>query len=273
MEQKIMEIWESMSAQITLYGGKVLLSLLFLIIGWWLVSRLSAWVSARFHTAFPDETLAKFLSNAFEVMLKALLVISVANIIGIETTSFVAILGAAGLAVGLALQGSLSNFAGGVMILLFRPIQVEEYVEAQGHEGLVSDIGIFVTTLITFDERVVIIPNGPLANGSIINHTRNKTRAVEIPIGISYSDDIDKAKQAIESVIQNDSRVLLNKPNVVAVVHLGESSIDFLVRAFVNTEDYWSLFFDIRPMLKDAVEHSGATIPFPQRDVHISSQA
>lgn len=270
MEQKLINLWESISAQIALYGGKVLLALLLLIVGWWVISRVSDWVSVRVQKAFPDETLAKFLSGAFEVVLKALLIISVANVVGIETTSFVAILGAAGLAVGLALQGSLSNFAGGVMILLFRPIQVGEYVEAEGHEGVVKNIGIFVTTLLTFDERTIIVPNGPLANGSIINHTRNETRAIEIPIGISYSDNIAKAKQALENVVNKDPRVLNDKPNVVAVVDLGESSVDFLVRAFVNTEDYWSLFFDIRPMLKDAVESAGATIPFPQRDVNLT---
>jgi small conductance mechanosensitive channel len=270
MEQKLIGIWDSISAQITLYGGKVLLSLLILFLGWWIISRLSSWVSKHFTRAFPDETLAQFLSSAFEIVLKALLIISVANIVGIETTSFVAILGAAGLAVGLALQGSLSNFAGGVMVLLFRPIQLGEYIEAQGHEGVVSDIGIFVTTLLTFDERTIIIPNGPLANGTIINHTRNQTRAVEIPIGISYSDNIADAKRAMEKVISEDDRVLNDKPNVIAVVDLGESSVDFLVRAFAKTDDYWSLFFDLRPMLKDAVENAGATIPFPQRDVHLS---
>lgn len=159
------------------------------------------------------------------------------------------------------------------MILLFRPIQAGEYVEAQGHEGIVRDIGIFVTTLITFDERIVILPNGPLANGSIINHTRNATRAIEVPIGISYSDNIANAKSAMEQVLATDPRVLVAKPNIVAVTNLGDSSVDFLVRAFVNTEDYWSLYFDIRPMLKDAVEEAGATIPFPQRDVHITKNA
>ncbi len=270
MEQKITELWESVSTQVTVYGGQVLLALVVLAVGWWVISRLANLVSRYIGSSFPDETLARFLTSAFEIVLKALLIISVASIVGIETTSFVAILGAAGLAVGLALQGSLSNFAGGVMILLFRPVQIGEFVEAQGHEGIVKDIGIFVTTLMTFDERIIIMPNGPLANGNIINHTRNETRALEIPIGISYSDNIAGAKEAMERVIYDDPRVLTEKPNVVSVVDLGESSVDFLVRAFVKTEDYWSLFFEIRPMLKAAVEATGATIPFPQRDVHIS---
>ena len=270
MEQKILDLWASISTHITLYGGKIIMALLLLVVGWWIISRISNLVAKRAQAGIPDETLAHFLSSSFDVVTKALLIISVASVVGIETTSFVAILGAAGLAVGLALQGSLSNFAGGVMILIFRPVQAGEYIEAQGHEGIVRDIGIFVTTLVTFDERMVILPNGPLANGSIINHTRNATRAIEVSIGISYSDNIADAKSAMEHVLVTDPRVLIAKPNIVAVTDLGESSVDFLVRAFVNTEDYWSLYFDIRPMLKGAVEAAGATIPFPQRDIHIA---
>lgn len=273
MEQKLAEIWSLIQSQVTLYGGQVVLALVALIIGWWLVNKISAWVSKSFHTGLPDETLAKFLSSGFEIALKVLLVISVASMVGIETTSFIAVIGAAGLAVGLSLQGSLSNFAGGVMVLIFRPIQVGEYISAQGFEGKVKDIGIFVTTLLTLDERTVIIPNGPLANGSIVNYSRHETRAVEVAIGISYSDNIKSAKEAMENVLKNDDRVLDDKPNIVAVSNLGDSSVDFLVRAFVRNEDYWGFFFDARPLLKDAVETAGATIPFPQRDVHLSQEA
>lgn len=264
-ENQFGRIWEL----VTIYGGRIVLALLVLVIGLWIIGRLSDMVRNYSIKGLPDETLAKFLANIFEVVLKVLLVISVASMVGIETTSFVAILGAAGLAVGLALQGSLSNFAGGVMILIFRPFKVGDYVEAQGLEGIVKDIGIFVTVFITFDKRTVIIPNGPLANDSIINHTASQVRAVEIPIGISYSDDIAKGKAAMEAVLKNDSRVLQDEDNVVAVVDLGSSSVDFMVRAFVKTEDYWSFFFDARPLLKGAVEEAGLTIPFPQRDVHM----
>ncbi len=269
MEQKIQELWSVIEAQVALYGGRVVLALVALIVGWWLVNKISSLVDRSLHANMPDETLVKFLSSAFEISIKVLLVISVASIVGIETTSFIAVIGAAGLAVGLALQGSLSNFAGGVMVLIFRPIQVGEYIEAAGYEGIVQDIGIFVTTLLTFDERTIIIPNGPLANGSIVNYSRHETRAVEVSIGISYSDDIKAAKQAMEQVLENDARILKDKNNVVAVTDLGESSVDFLVRAFVKNEDYWSFFFDARALLKEAVESAGATIPFPQRDVHM----
>ncbi len=268
-ENQFERIWEL----VTIYGGRIVLALLVLVIGLWIIGRLSNVVRNYSTKGLPDETLAKFLSNIFEIVLKVLLIISVASMVGIETTSFVAILGAAGLAVGLALQGSLSNFAGGVMILIFRPFKVGDYVEAQGLEGIVKDIGIFVTVFSTFDKRTVIIPNGPLANGNIINHTASEVRAVEIPIGIAYSDDIAKGKAAMEAVLKNDSRILQEEDNVVAVVDLGESSVDFMVRAFVKTEDYWSFFFDARPLLKGAIEEAGLTIPFPQRDVHVQKDS
>jgi small conductance mechanosensitive channel len=255
------------------YGGQLLLAIIVLIVGLWVIGKLSNTVRNHSVKGLPDETLAKFLSNIFEVILKVLLVISVASMVGIETTSFVAILGAAGLAVGLALQGSLSNFAGGVMVLIFRPFKVGDYVGAQGLEGGITDIGIFVTTFETFDKRIIIIPNGPLANGNIINYTASAVRAVEVNISISYSDDIAKGKAAMEAVLKQDSRILQEEGNVVAVVDLASSSVDFLVRAFVKTEDYWSLFFDIRPALKAAVEQAGLTIPFPQRDIHLIQES
>jgi small conductance mechanosensitive channel len=257
----------------TEYGTQLVLAILVLIVGLWIIGKLSDVVRRYSIKGLPDETLAKFLTNIFEVVLKVLLVISVASMVGIETTSFVAILGAAGLAVGLALQGSLSNFAGGVMILIFRPFKVGDYVGAQGLEGAVTDIGIFVTTFETFDKRIIIVPNGPLANGNIINYTASDVRAVEISIGISYSDDIAKGKAAMEAVLKADPRVLQDESNLVAVVDLGSSSVDFLVRAFAKTDDYWALLFDMRPALKAAVEEAGLTIPFPQRDVHISQES
>jgi small conductance mechanosensitive channel len=268
-EEKLQAFYDNAIALGTEYGGKVVLAIIVLIVGLWVIGKISKAVRKGFMKGLPDETLAKFLTNIVEVILKVLLVISVASMVGIETTSFVAILGAAGLAVGLALQGSLSNFAGGVMILIFRPFKVTDYVETQGVEGVVVDIGIFVTTLETFDKRILIVPNGPIANGTITNFTTSKVRAVEISIGIAYSDDISKGKEAMERVLVNDSRILQEEGNVVAVVDLGSSSVDFLVRAFVKTDDYWSLFFDIRPMLKSAIEDAGLTIPFPQRDVHM----
>ncbi|MGY8870256.1 MAG: mechanosensitive ion channel family protein [Pseudomonadales bacterium] len=254
---------------VLVYGTQFLMALAVLLIGLWVITRFTRFLQASMFNKLPDQTLGSFLASGINIVLKVLLVISVASMVGIETTSFVAILGAAGLAVGLALQGSLSNFAGGVMVLIFRPFKVGDYLEAQSLEGFVKDIGIFVTTLETFDKRIVVIPNGPLANGNLINHTASDIRAVESSIGVAYSDDIYKAKAALEAVIQQDERVLQNEGNVVAVVNLGDSSIDFMVRAFVKTDDYWGFYFDILPRLKTAVEEAGCSIPFPQRDVHL----
>jgi small conductance mechanosensitive channel len=238
-------------------------------VGLWVIGKFSSAVRRYSIKGLPDEILAKFLTNIFENVLKVLLVISVASMVGIETTSFIAILGAAGLAVGLALQFSLSNFAGGVMILIFRPFKVGDYVGAQGLEGAVKDIGVFVTTFESFDKRIIIVPNGPLANVNIINYTASDVRAVEVSIGTAYSDDIAKGKAAMEAVLKADSIVLQDEGNVVAVVDLGSSSVDFLVRAFAKTDDYWALYFDIRPALKAVVEEAGLSIPFPQRDIHM----
>lgn len=262
-----------MQSHIALYGGRVLLAILVLLIGLWVIKRIVRAVARISEKQVPDETLARFIGSAVDILLKVVLIISVASIVGIETTSFVAVLGAAGLAIGLALQGSLSNFAGGVMLLLFRPIKVGEYVEAQGHEGVVEDIGIFVTTLKTFDERVIFVPNGALANDSIINHTRSETRAIEVAIGVSYSDNLVNARKAMQGVLAEDQRFLKDRQHVVEVVELGASSVDFLVRAYVNTDDYWDVFFDLRPALKAAVETAGCSIPFPQRDVHLFQDA
>jgi small conductance mechanosensitive channel len=272
-EQQIQTFYDKAIVMGTEYGAQFISAILVLIIGLWIIGKLSDAVRTYTLKGLPDETVAQFLTNIFEIVLKVLLVISVASMVGIKTTSFVAILGAAGLAVGLALQGSLSNFAGGVMILIFRPFKVGDYVGAQGIEGTVTDIGIFVSTFETFDKRVLIIPNGPIANGNITNYTTSPVRAVEVSIGISYSDDIAKGKAAMEAVLKNDSRIIQEEGNVVAVVDLGSSSVDFLVRAFVKTEDYWSVFFDIRPALKAAIEAEGLTIPFPQRDVHLIQEA
>ncbi len=269
MPEQLMSFITSMQSHVALYGGRVLLALIVLMVGLWIIKRVVRSVSVLSEKQVPDETLARFLGNATDILLKVVLVISVASIVGIETTSFIAVLGAAGLAVGLALQGSLSNFAGGVMLLLFRPIKIGEYAEAQGFEGVVEDIGIFVTTLKTFDERMIVIPNGALANDAIINHTRSDTRAVEVSIGVSYSDNIGSAQSAMTQVLSDHPKVLKDREHVVEVVNLGDSSVDFLVRAYVNTDDYWSVFFDLRPALKAALEKTGSSIPFPQRDVHL----
>jgi len=261
-------LYEQGISYLTTYGVQFLLALLVLVIGLWIIGKITRVISKQLLSNINDPTLAKFLSGAANIALKVMLVISVASMVGIQTTSFVAILGAAGLAVGLALQGSLANLAGGVMLLIFRPIRVDDYVEAQGHEGIVKDIGIFVTLLETFDKRHIILPNGPLSNGDLVNHTSSEERAVEITFGISYGDDMKAARDALTKLMNSDDRVLDRDSNLVAVSELADSSVNILYRAFVKTEDYWSYFFDIHEQGKITLEKAGCSIPFPQRDVH-----
>ena len=266
--------YDSVVAFFATYGVQLLAALIVLWLGLWVIGRISRFVHSMLMSRLQDETLAKFLSSATDIALKAMLFISVASMIGIQTTSFLAILGAAGLAIGMALQGSLANLAGGVMLLIFRPIRVGDYIGAQGHEGTVKEIGIFVTQLETFDKRHIILPNGPLSNGDLVNYTSSDDRAVEIVFGISYSDDMKVAREALTTLMKSDPRVLQDhESNLVAVSELGDSSVNILYRAFVKTDDYWGYFFDVQEQGKNALEAAGCSIPFPQRDVHLYNTA
>lgn len=271
--EEIEKYSEQIFGYVVEYGGQVLLALVVLIIGLWIIGRITKGVHVALNKSVKDDTLNTFLTGAIDVLLKVLLVISVASMVGIETTSFIAILGAAGLAIGIALQGSLSNFAGGVMLLIFRPIRVGDYIQAQGESGSVIEMGIFVTLLETFDKRIIVIPNGPLSNGNLINYTKSPVRAVEVTFGISYSDDMKAARDALSALMHSDERVLKEEGNVIAVTELGDSSVNILYRAFVKTDDYWGYYFDIHEQGKLALEQVGCTIPFPQRDVHLYGQA
>jgi small conductance mechanosensitive channel len=217
-----------------------------------------------------NASLIPFLKSLINILLKVMLVISVMSMVGIQMTSFIAVLGAAGLAVGLALQGTLQNFAGGVMILLFKPYEVGHFIEAQGFMGTVKEIQIFTTVLLTPDNRKVIIPNSPLATGSIINYSAMPTRRIDFSFDISYSDDIDKAKAILLKMAREDVRVLKEEdPPEVMVESLGDSSVKLKLRCWVKSEDYWGLFFDTTEGAKKRFDAAGISIPFPQRDVHI----
>jgi len=255
------------------YGTQALLALIVLIVGLWIIARIRNAANKALKKGLKDETLCTFLTGAIDILLKVLLVISVASMVGIQTTSFIAVLGAAGLAVGMALQGSLGNFAGGVMLLIFRPIRVGDYIEAQGESGTVMEMGIFVTILQTFDKRTIVIPNGPLSNGNLINFSTSPVRAVEVTFCISYTDDMKVARDALTTLMNSDERILTGEDNVVAVTNLNDSSVDILYRAFVKTEDYWGYFFDIHEQGKLALEGAGCSIPFPQQDVHLYKQS
>jgi small conductance mechanosensitive channel len=251
------------------YAPRVALALITLIIGIWIINKVVAGSRKLMEVRSVDATLRAFLGSMLNVVLKALLFISVASMVGIATTSFIAILGAAGLAIGLALQGSLANFAGGVLILLFKPFKVGDFIEAQGFMGTVKEIQIFVTFLNTVDNRLVIIPNGPLSNGSLVNFSAESLRRVDMKFGIGYGDDIRKAKAILEKLVSEDPRTLKDPAHQIALSELADSSVNFVVRVWVNAADYWGLYFDMHEKVKLTFDAEGISIPYPQRDVHV----
>ncbi len=251
------------------YVPSVLLALVVLIAGLWIIRRVVNLIEKGLTRQETEATLSKFLCSLTSVVLKALLLISVASMVGIETTSFVAILGAAGLAIGLALQGSLSNFAGGVLVLLFKPYKVGDFVEAQGVSGTVAEIQIFNTILKTPDNKVIIIPNGAISNDVITNYSMESTRRVDFVFGIGYEDDIPRAKEVLLRLIDAESRALHDPAPLVVVSELADSSVNFTVRVWVNAADYWGVYFHLTEQVKLAFDAENISIPFPQTDVHL----
>jgi len=254
------------------YGQKLGMAILILIIGFWIVSVIISSVKKLMVKKGFDPALQSFLGSMLSIILKVLVVISVLGTLGIEMTSFVAILGAAGLAVGLALSGTLQNFAGGVMILIFKPFKVGDVIQAQGFTGSVSEIQIFITILKTPDNKTVIIPNGGLSTGSMVNFSTEARRRVDWTIGIGYGDDADKAKELIISMLGEDNRVLKDPAVFVAVSELGDSSVNFTVRAWVEAADYWGVFFNLNERVYKEFGNHGLNIPYPQMDVHLHNK-
>jgi small conductance mechanosensitive channel len=251
------------------YGLQVIGAIATLVIGTWVAKWLSKSLGNVLKKRSVDETLTKFVVSLAKIALIAFVVISAASQVGIETASFVAVVGAAGLAIGFALQGSLSNLASGVMLIIFKPVKVSDYIEGGGAAGIVESVGIFVTTLITPDNKVVYIPNSTLTGGNIINYSAKDKRRIDMVFGIGYSDDIDKAKKVIQSVIGSNSRILKDPEPQIVVFELGDSSVNFNVRPWVNTADYWDVYFDTTEQIKKRFDEQNISIPFPQRDVHM----
>lgn len=216
-----------------------------------------------------DKILESFVSNLTYWALMAFVIIAAITELGVETTSFIAMLGAAGLAVGLAMQGSLSNFAAGVLIVLFRHYRVGDYIEAAGIAGTVAEVQILTTTLKTPDNKTIIVPNSKIMGNIITNYSANETRRVDMVFGISYGDDIDKARNVMREVVEADERVHKEPAPAIVVNELGDSSVNFNVRPWVNTADYWAVKWDLTEAIKKRFDKEGITIPFPQRDVHI----
>ena len=240
-----------------------------LFIGRIIVGILTGIVKRLLTKADVDETLIRFVTGLTKGLLMTFVFIAAISSLGVETTSFIAILGAAGLAIGLALQSSLSNFASGVMLIIFRPFNRGDYVEAGGVSGVVDEIAIFNTVLKTPDNRKVIVPNGDIVGGAITNYSAHETRRIDLVFGIGYDDDIKKAKQTLERLVGEDSRILQDPAPTIAVSELADSSVNFVCRPWVKTGDYWAVYFDLLEKVKLTFDAEGISIPFPQQDVHM----
>ena len=254
------------------YGSRVLLALITLAVGWWLINRLTAKLGNLLALRKADLALQGFISSLANIILKVLLVVSVASMIGIQTTSFVAAIGAAGLAIGLALQGSLANFAGGVLILLFRPFRIGDWIEAQGVSGTVDSIQIFHTVLRTGDNKTVIVPNGNLSNGIITNYNRQPTRKVVFDVGVDYEADLQKVREVLLA-LADDPRVLKDPAPVVVVTTLGDSAITMSLRVWVDTPNYWDVLFMFNEQSRDRLKAANIDIPFPQRVIRVVQES
>ncbi len=243
-----------------------------LLIGRWIVKGVTSLVRKALQKSEVDVTLERFICSLVYAILLTIVVIAAINQLGVQTTSLVAVVGAAGLAIGFALQGSLSNFASGVLIVLFRPYKAGDMIEAAGESGIVQEVQIFTTILNTLDNRRVVIPNSQIMAGSITNYTANKLRRVDLTAGVSYGDDLDKVKAALKEVVAADERVVDDPEPTVAVFEMADSSVNFVVRPWVKSEDYWDVYFDLTEAIKKRFDQEGISIPFPQRDVHFYQQ-
>jgi len=250
------------------YGMNILFAIATLIIGL-ITARIVAGGFSKVLTKRKlDSTIVDFVSNMVRYAIVAFVIIAALSKIGVETTSFVAILGAAGLAIGLALQGSLSNFASGVLIIALRPFKAGEYIEAAGTAGVVESVQIFSTTLTTADNKYVVVPNSSILSGNIINYSRKPTRRIDLVIGVSYSADLAKTKAVLEAVLAANSKVLPTPAPQVAVAELADSSVNLVVRPWVNGGDYWPVRFELMEAIKNGLDEAGIEIPFPQMDIH-----
>lgn len=260
---------EAIMALVIDYGLKILLALVVLIIGLWIIKIIMNAIVKSMEKRDVDPSLRVFLKSLLGMLLKVMLLISVISMLGVEMTSFVAILAAAGLAVGMALSGTLQNFAGGVMLILFKPFKVGDVIDAQGYVGSVREIQIFNTILKTPDNKTVIIPNGGLSTSAMTNYSTEPQRRVDFVFGIGYGDDIDKARGVINGLIAKDERILKDPAPFVAVSELADSSVNFVVRVWADAGNYWGIFFDMTENVKKAFDKEGISIPFPQTDVHV----
>ena len=253
-------------------GIKIATALAIFLIGKFLIKILVRGISRVMQKQGVDKTLETFICNLIRMSLMVVVVIAAIGAMGVETTSFIAIFGAAGLAVGLALQGSLSNFASGVLIILFRPYRVGDYIEAAGIVGSVEQVQILTTILKTGDNKQIIVPNSQIMDSIITNYSANDTRRVDMVVGVSYNDDLDKVRKTLEELLAADERILLEPAPLIAVSELADSSVNFIVRPWVNSADYSGVMFGMTEAIKKRFDKEGISFPFPQQDVHLYKQ-
>ncbi len=253
------------------YGIALITAVAIIVIGFWLVKRIKKIMAKFFIKKDFDPSLETFLMSLTSIALRILVIITALSQLGIEMTSFVALLGAAGLAIGMAFSGTLSNLAGGVMILFFKPYKVGDYIEAQGEIGHVKELQIFNTILITLDNKTVIIPNGPLANGNMTNYSTQTNRRVDFVVGIAYGDSYDTAKETLLKFVKEDPRIMDQEDNFIGLGELADSSVNLTLRVWCKTEDYWGVFFTMNERIYKEFGDRGLNIPFPQMDVHVKN--
>lgn len=254
---------------IATFGVRIIAAIAIFVAGRWVAKRLANFARTLMDKADVDPMLRRFVGNLIYVVLLTFVVLAAINEVGVQTTSFIAVIGAAGLAIGLSLQGSLSNFASGVLIIMFRPYKVGDYIEAGGTAGTVQEVQIFTTVLNSPDNKTIIVPNTQIMSSTITNYSTKPQRRVDLIASVGYNDDLNKVKQVLTDILTKDERVLKDPAPTIAIMELADSSINFVVRPWVKTDDYWPFYFDIYERIKKRFDEEGISIPFPQRDVHV----
>lgn len=258
--------------QATTDGIKLIIGIFLLWIGWKLAKKIVNILNKTLERRNVDVTIRSFLDTFLEVILKGLVVLVVLEYVGIKTTGVAALVASAGVAIGLALQGSLSNFAGGLVILLIRPFNVGDYVEGAGHNGVIEKIGMFYTHMVSVDNKLILVPNGTLANGSIVNYSAKELRRVDLTFGVGYEQDILKVKRVLSNIVEAHDLILKTPEPFIALSNHGDSAINFVVRVWVNNSDYWKVHFDLLESVKVAFDNEDISIPYPQMDLHIKNE-
>tara|TARA_X000000368_G_scaffold143808_1_gene113353 strand:- start:2443 stop:3270 length:828 start_codon:yes stop_codon:yes gene_type:complete len=266
-------LWNQLTELLSSFGISFFIALCILIIGRQAIKIIIKIISSALERSNTEDTVRIFVTNLLNTLLMIVVFIAAINQLGIQTTSIIAVLGAAGLAIGLALQGSLSNFAAGILIVIYRPYKVGDYIQADNHLGTVDDIQIFSTVLRTPDNKIVVVPNGSIMNGSIVNFSHQKERRIDIVIGCSYDDDIDKVKEVLADVLSKDERILKEPKPRIALSELADSSVNFIVRPWVKNAEYLDVLYSLLEEIKKRFDQEGISIPYPQSDVHIHNHS